>query len=263
MGIYGSGWQARSQLEALAASRKVSQVTVWSRDPERRRKFCDEMTESLGLPYARPRVRRKWRPSPEILVTATSSEGAGAPRRLARARASRERRRIERPQPPGDRRSRGDEGRRHRRGLRRAGEARVRRSRSPWSKRGSYPGTRFASSATSSPAGLHPRARGRHALRIAGARHRRRGGGEDGVRARMFRKGGEGPSMSRTRREDPRGRGRGQSHRGAPGPGARRAYQCFERGILLLAAERVGDVSAIEFPISSEWGRECWTPATG
>jgi ornithine cyclodeaminase/alanine dehydrogenase len=73
VGIYGSGWQARSQLEALAASRKVSQVTVFSRDPERRRAFAEEMAKLLGVPV-RPASRpEEVAAESEILVTATSS----------------------------------------------------------------------------------------------------------------------------------------------------------------------------------------------
>jgi ornithine cyclodeaminase/alanine dehydrogenase-like protein (mu-crystallin family) len=73
VGIYGSGWQARSQLEALAASRKVSQATVWSRAPERRKTFSEEMAKLLGLPV-RPASRpEEVAAESEILVTATSS----------------------------------------------------------------------------------------------------------------------------------------------------------------------------------------------
>jgi ornithine cyclodeaminase/alanine dehydrogenase-like protein (mu-crystallin family) len=73
VGIYGSGWQARSQLEALAVSREVSRATVFSRDPERRRAFCEEMAGLLGLdvrPASRP---EEVAAESEILVTATGS----------------------------------------------------------------------------------------------------------------------------------------------------------------------------------------------
>jgi ornithine cyclodeaminase/alanine dehydrogenase-like protein (mu-crystallin family) len=73
VGIYGSGWQARSQLEALAAARRVAEVTVWSRDPERRRTFCDEMTSVLGLPVRPASRAEEVAEESEILVTATSS----------------------------------------------------------------------------------------------------------------------------------------------------------------------------------------------
>jgi ornithine cyclodeaminase/alanine dehydrogenase-like protein (mu-crystallin family) len=73
VGIYGGGWQARSQIEALAASRTLSQVTVWSRDAERREKFCGEMEKITGVsmrPASRPEQVAS---ESEILVTATSS----------------------------------------------------------------------------------------------------------------------------------------------------------------------------------------------
>ncbi len=74
VGIYGSGWQARSQIEALAASRAVSQVMVFSRDPARRQQFCGEMTSAINLPV-RPASRpEEVAAESEILVTATSSK---------------------------------------------------------------------------------------------------------------------------------------------------------------------------------------------
>jgi ornithine cyclodeaminase/alanine dehydrogenase-like protein (mu-crystallin family) len=73
VGIYGSGWQARSQVEALAASRAVSQVMVWSRDADRRQKFCDEMKAALDLPMRAGSRPEEVAAESEILVTATSS----------------------------------------------------------------------------------------------------------------------------------------------------------------------------------------------
>ena len=46
--IIGTGGQAKTQLEAVAAARKLDTVRVYSRDPERRRAFCEEMSECLG-----------------------------------------------------------------------------------------------------------------------------------------------------------------------------------------------------------------------
>jgi ornithine cyclodeaminase/alanine dehydrogenase-like protein (mu-crystallin family) len=73
VGIYGSGWQARSQLEALTASRRISQVTVFSPNLERRKAFCDEMTEALGLPVRSASRPEEVAAESEILVTATSA----------------------------------------------------------------------------------------------------------------------------------------------------------------------------------------------
>jgi ornithine cyclodeaminase/alanine dehydrogenase-like protein (mu-crystallin family) len=74
VGLYGSGWQARTQIEALAASREVSDVRVWSRSPERKETFCREMSELLGLsvrPASRP---EEVSAESEILVTVTNSK---------------------------------------------------------------------------------------------------------------------------------------------------------------------------------------------
>ena len=47
--IIGTGGQARTQLEAVAAARKLESVRAYGRDPERREKFAKEMTERLGV----------------------------------------------------------------------------------------------------------------------------------------------------------------------------------------------------------------------
>ena len=74
VGIYGSGWQARSQIEALAASRKLTQVLVYSRSPDRRKAFCDEMTNLLDLPVGPASSPEEAAAESEILVTATSAK---------------------------------------------------------------------------------------------------------------------------------------------------------------------------------------------
>jgi ornithine cyclodeaminase/alanine dehydrogenase-like protein (mu-crystallin family) len=47
--IIGTGGQARTQLEAVAAARKLESVRAYGRDPERREKFSKEMTQRLGV----------------------------------------------------------------------------------------------------------------------------------------------------------------------------------------------------------------------
>jgi ornithine cyclodeaminase/alanine dehydrogenase-like protein (mu-crystallin family) len=47
--ILGTGGQAKTQLEAIAIARKLDFVRVYGRDPERRVKFCEEMSRSLGI----------------------------------------------------------------------------------------------------------------------------------------------------------------------------------------------------------------------
>src|SRR5262245_32761109 len=48
VGVYGTGWQARSQLEAVCAARKIEGVKVYGRSPENRARFCQEMGERLS-----------------------------------------------------------------------------------------------------------------------------------------------------------------------------------------------------------------------
>ena len=57
VGIFGSGWQARGQLEAVCAVRPIRQAWVYSRTPAHREAFAEEMTDKLGIPVeavARP-----------------------------------------------------------------------------------------------------------------------------------------------------------------------------------------------------------------
>ena len=48
-GMFGAGWQARGQLQALARVRALREVRVFSRNEEKRRAFCAEMSANLGL----------------------------------------------------------------------------------------------------------------------------------------------------------------------------------------------------------------------
>jgi ornithine cyclodeaminase/alanine dehydrogenase-like protein (mu-crystallin family) len=49
MGLLGSGWQAESQLAAIAQVRTLNEVRVYSPTKERREKFAAKMSERLGL----------------------------------------------------------------------------------------------------------------------------------------------------------------------------------------------------------------------
>lgn len=48
--IIGTGGQARTQLEAVTAVRKLDTVRAYGRDVAKREKFCKEMSERLGIP---------------------------------------------------------------------------------------------------------------------------------------------------------------------------------------------------------------------
>ena len=72
-GIFGSGWQAQGQLEALAAVRKLERVKAWSRNAEKLAKFCARMRERLSVdvvPAASPDDCVK---GSDIVVTITTS----------------------------------------------------------------------------------------------------------------------------------------------------------------------------------------------
>jgi ornithine cyclodeaminase/alanine dehydrogenase-like protein (mu-crystallin family) len=47
--IIGTGGQARTQLEAVAAVRKLESARAFGRDAAKREKFCKEMSERLGI----------------------------------------------------------------------------------------------------------------------------------------------------------------------------------------------------------------------
>jgi alanine dehydrogenase len=76
VGIYGAGWQARSQLEAVCAVRDVALITVYSRDTSNREAFCREMTVRLGqsvVPGERPESAAEGQ---DIVITATTARDA-------------------------------------------------------------------------------------------------------------------------------------------------------------------------------------------
>src|SRR5450631_3574798 len=47
--IIGTGYQARTQLEAIASVRPLKRVRAYGRDPERHAKFCHEMSDKIGV----------------------------------------------------------------------------------------------------------------------------------------------------------------------------------------------------------------------
>ncbi len=72
LAIIGSGFQARTQLEAMLAVRKISEVRVWSRDPAKRAAFAAETPASIDLravETAEAAVR-----GAQIVVTATNAK---------------------------------------------------------------------------------------------------------------------------------------------------------------------------------------------
>jgi ornithine cyclodeaminase/alanine dehydrogenase-like protein (mu-crystallin family) len=73
VGLFGTGKQARTQLEAVSIARPIKRCFVYSRQEEARENFAIEMTAKLGInvsPVDRPRDAAQELP---IVVTATTS----------------------------------------------------------------------------------------------------------------------------------------------------------------------------------------------
>jgi ornithine cyclodeaminase/alanine dehydrogenase-like protein (mu-crystallin family) len=69
--IIGTGYQARTQLEAVAAVRHLKRVRAFGRDPERREKFCREMSETIGVTVEPANSSEEAVKDAEIIITAT------------------------------------------------------------------------------------------------------------------------------------------------------------------------------------------------
>ncbi len=67
LGVIGSGFQAKTQVEAIRAVRPIKKVRVWSRNPEKRQKFAGEISAE-AMSTAEAAVR-----GAQIVVTATNA----------------------------------------------------------------------------------------------------------------------------------------------------------------------------------------------
>ncbi len=73
VGIYGTGWQAQSQLAAVCAVRKIEGVKVYSRSEEKRNQFSATMSKELGIANITPVAEPEAAADADILITITSS----------------------------------------------------------------------------------------------------------------------------------------------------------------------------------------------
>ena len=71
--IIGTGGQARTQLEAIAAVRKLQSARVYGRDAAKREKFSKEMSEKLGLTVESASSSSEAVHGADILCTATTA----------------------------------------------------------------------------------------------------------------------------------------------------------------------------------------------
>lgn len=73
VGIIGTGWQARSQIAALAVVRPIALVKAYSRDVQRRTVFAQEMTEELAADVEPVESAEDAAEGVDIIVTATTA----------------------------------------------------------------------------------------------------------------------------------------------------------------------------------------------
>jgi alanine dehydrogenase len=73
LGLYGAGWQAESQLEAIAAVRDLTRVIVHSRSEESRKAFAEKMSERLDMEVETTHSADE-PAAQDIVVTATSAK---------------------------------------------------------------------------------------------------------------------------------------------------------------------------------------------
>ena len=74
LGVFGTGLQARSQVQAICRIRPIKTVVSYSRDAGKCKEFCQEMTEVVGIgvyPASAPEEAAK---DMDIVVAATTSE---------------------------------------------------------------------------------------------------------------------------------------------------------------------------------------------
>ena len=73
VGIFGSGWQAQGQLEALAKVRGLERVKVYSRTAEKVAKFCEKMTKRLSIEVVPAASAEDAVKGSDIVVTITTA----------------------------------------------------------------------------------------------------------------------------------------------------------------------------------------------
>ncbi len=72
-GLFGAGWQARSQLEALCAVRPIQRCKVYARTAEKVQRFCVEMQAKLGIEVVPAASPRETVEGSDVVVTITTS----------------------------------------------------------------------------------------------------------------------------------------------------------------------------------------------
>lgn len=73
IGIFGTGWQAQSQLEAVCAVRNIHLIKAYSRNPESRKAFCEERSKTLGVEVVSAQTPEEVVRGADIIIIITTS----------------------------------------------------------------------------------------------------------------------------------------------------------------------------------------------
>lgn len=73
VGVIGSGYQARTQLEAVCKVRPIANARVFSRNPERRERFAARMGERLGIDISAVDSGEECVADADVVITMTSA----------------------------------------------------------------------------------------------------------------------------------------------------------------------------------------------
>ncbi len=73
VGVFGAGWQAQSQIEALCRVRPIKRVKVYSRDPDKRRTATADFSRRFGVEAIPAESPEQAARDSDIVVTITTS----------------------------------------------------------------------------------------------------------------------------------------------------------------------------------------------
>ena len=74
VGVIGSGFQAESQIRAVASVRKIRSLRVWSRKEDRRQAFAAKVMTQLGIAASAAQTSEEATANAEIVITATNAK---------------------------------------------------------------------------------------------------------------------------------------------------------------------------------------------
>jgi ornithine cyclodeaminase/alanine dehydrogenase-like protein (mu-crystallin family) len=74
LGVFGSGYQARSQVSAICSVRSIKTIRAYSRNQENLAKFCKEMSEISGVEVKPASSPKEAAAEMDIIVTATNAK---------------------------------------------------------------------------------------------------------------------------------------------------------------------------------------------